>query len=134
MHGACGRRTVTVHLLMTPEAGAVPSQVMKQLGQRYVQYVNRTYRRYGTLWEGRFRSRLVGEKGYLLACHRYVDLNPVQAGIVDHPGAYRWSSYGCNAQGMANAVVRPYALYLCHLASLTRSSPSCPTPESTEKP
>ena len=67
---------------------------MKQLGQRYVQYVNRTCRRSGTLWEGRFRSCLVGEEDYFLACHRYVELNPMRAGMVDHPGAYRWSSYG----------------------------------------
>ena len=84
---------------------------MKRLGQRYVQYVNRTYRRSGTLWEGRFRSCLVGEEDYFLGCHRYIELNPVRAGMVEHPGEYRWSSYGHNAQGMANALIRPHALY-----------------------
>ena len=101
-----------VHLLMTPKNGEGPSQVMKQLGQRYVQYVNRTYQRSGTLWEGRFRSCLVGEEDYFLGCHRYVELNPVRAGMVEHPGAYRWSSYGHNAQGLGNAWIRPHTLYI----------------------
>ena len=63
-----------------------PSQVMKHLGQRYVQYVNRTYRRSGTLWEGRFRSCMIGEKGYFLICQRYIELNPMRADMVKHPG------------------------------------------------
>lgn len=70
-----------VHLLMTPKGGENPSRVMKQLGQRYVQYVNQIYRRSGTLWEGRFRSCLVGEAEYFFGCHRYIELNPVRAGI-----------------------------------------------------
>jgi putative transposase len=97
---------------MTPEAGDGPSHVMKYLGQRYVQYVNRTYRRSGTLWEGRFRSCLVGEEDYFLGCHRYIELNPVRAGMVEHPGAYRWSSYGHNAQGLGTSLIRPHALYV----------------------
>ena len=103
--------TTHVHLLMTPKKGEGASQVMKHLGQRYVQYVNRTYRRSGTLWEGRFRSCLVGEEEYLLGCQRYIELNPVRAGMVEHPGEYRWSSYRCNAQGSANALIRPHPLY-----------------------
>ncbi len=99
------------HLLLTPKSGEGPSQVMKQLGQRYVQYINRTYRRSGTLWEGRFRSCLVGEEDYLLGCHRYIELNPVRAGMVEHPGEYPWSSYGHNAQGEKNPRLRPHVLY-----------------------
>jgi putative transposase len=100
-----------VHLLMTPKTAEGPSQVMKHLCQRYVQYVNRTYRRSGTLWEGRFRSCLIGEEDYFLGCQRYIELNPVRADMVKHPGEYQWSSYGCNAQGSANALIRPHALY-----------------------
>ena len=59
--------------------------LMKRLGQRYVQYVNRTYRRSGTLWEGRFRSCIAQEDNYLLHCQRYIELNPVRAGMVEHP-------------------------------------------------
>ncbi|MDT0497003.1 hypothetical protein RM530_06435 [Algiphilus sp. W345] len=62
---------------------------MKALGQRYVQYVNRTYQRSGTLWEGRFRSCLTQEDAYLLTCQRYIELNPVRADRVSRPADYR---------------------------------------------
>ena len=77
-----------------------------------MQYVNRTYRRTGTLWEGRFRSCLTQEESYLLACQRYIELNPVRAGMVPHPAEYRWSSYRANAQGEANALLTPHPSYL----------------------
>ena len=101
-----------VHLLMTAKQADGVSRVMKRLGQRYVQYVNRTYGRSGTLWEGRFRSCLVGEKAYLLGCYRYIELNPVRAGTVARPADYRWSSYRCNAQGRGNPLVSAHRLYL----------------------
>jgi len=85
--------------------------LMKALGQRYVQYVNRTYRRSGTLWEGRFRSCLTQEESYLLACQRYIELNPVRAGMVEHPAEYRWSSYRSNAQGEPGSLLKPHSLY-----------------------
>jgi putative transposase len=77
-----------------------------------VQYVNRTYRRSGTLWEGRFRSCPIQEEAYLLACQRYIELNPVRAGLVEHPAEYRWSSYRANAQGETDALVKPHPLYV----------------------
>ena len=51
-----------VHLLLTPTNEDSASLMMKHLGQRYVQYINRTYRRSGTLWEGRFKSCLAQEE------------------------------------------------------------------------
>lgn len=84
---------------------------MKGLGQRYVQYVNRTYRRSGTLWEGRFRSCLMQEETYVLACYRYIEMNPVRAGMVEHPAEYRWSSYRANAQGEPSVLRWPHPLY-----------------------
>ena len=63
-----------VHLLLTPAKGGSTSFMMKHLGQRYVQYINRQYRRSGTLWEGRYRSCLVQSEGYVLACMRYIEL------------------------------------------------------------
>ena len=101
-----------VHLLVSSPSANGVGAMMKALGQRYVQYVNRTYRRSGTLWEGRFRSCLTQEENYLLACQRYIELNPVRAGMVEHPGEYRWSSYRANAQGEENALVQPHELYL----------------------
>jgi putative transposase len=100
-----------VHLLMTATTARSASDMMKALGQRYVQYVNRKYRRSGTLWEGRFRSCLIQDEGYLLACHRYIELNPVRAGMVEHPADYRWSSYRANAQGETDLLLCPHALY-----------------------
>lgn len=100
-----------VHLLLTSERADAGGALMKALGQRYVQYVNRVYRRSGTLWEGRFRSCLVQEEDYLLACQRYIELNPVRAGMVTHPAEYRWSSYRVNAHGEADRVLRPHPLY-----------------------
>ena len=82
-----------VHLLLTPEKENSAALLMKNLGQRYVQYINRTYRRSGTLWEGRFRSCLTQTEDYVLACYRYIELNPVRANMVNHPRAYPWSSY-----------------------------------------
>src|SRR4051794_27355734 len=66
-----------VHLLVTPATVRGPAHMMKTLGERYVQYVNRRYERTGSLWEGRYRSCLVQEDAYLLACQRYIELNPV---------------------------------------------------------
>jgi putative transposase len=76
--------TNPVHRLRTPLEGERPSQVMKHQGQRYAEYINRTYWRSGSLWEGRFRFCLVGEADYFLGCHRYIELNPVRAGTVQH--------------------------------------------------
>lgn len=101
-----------VHLLVTPEHADSVSLMMKHLGQRYVQYINRTYQRTGTLWEGRFRSCLAQDDGYVLACYRYIELNPVRAGMVGHPAEYPWSSYRVNGQGEACFLVRPHAQYL----------------------
>ncbi|MGV3743209.1 MAG: transposase [Burkholderiaceae bacterium] len=101
-----------VHLLLTPQHEDSASLLMKHLGQRYVQYVNRTYRRSGTLWEGRFRSCIAQSESYVLHCYRYIELNPVRAAMVAHPREYRWSSYACNAEGRFSPLVTPHALYL----------------------
>jgi putative transposase len=101
-----------VHLLLTPQQAEGASLLMKHLGQRYVQYVNRAYRRSGTLWEGRFRSCVAQQEDYVLACQRYIELNPVRAQIVTHPRHYRWSSYRTNAEGKASTFLTPHAQYL----------------------
>lgn len=101
-----------VHLLLTPLRKDGPSLLMKHLGQRYVQYVNRTYRRSGPLWEGRFRSSIVQEQGYLLRCYRHIELNPLRAGMVRQPRDYRWSSYPSNGEGSPSRLVKPHEEYL----------------------
>ncbi|MCQ4317991.1 transposase [Stutzerimonas zhaodongensis] len=100
-----------VHLLVTPLKPESASLMMKGLGQRFVQYINRTYDRSGTLWEGRFRSCLLQEEDYVLACYRYIEMNPVRAGMVEHPAEYRWSSYGANAHGLPSAIIEANPLY-----------------------
>jgi putative transposase len=100
-----------VHLLLTPEREDSAALMMKHLGQRYVQYVNRSYRRTGTLWEGRFRSCLTQSEDYVLACYRYIELNPVRAGLVVKPQDYRWSSYHANGLGRASALLAPHDEY-----------------------
>jgi putative transposase len=77
-----------------------------------VQYINKTYKRTGTLWDSRYKSSLVHAEDYLLSCQRYIELNPVRAGMVDDPAAYPWSSYRANGLGQPDALLTPHALYL----------------------
>ena len=70
------------HLLLSSDLPNGPSLLMKFLGQRYVQYVNRAYKRSGSLWEGRFRSSLVQTQHYVLGCYRYIEMNPVRANMM----------------------------------------------------
>lgn len=100
-----------VHLLLTPDSCAGPAKLMKQLGQHYVQYINRKYQRSGTLLEGRYKSCLIQTSQYLLECYRYIELNPVRAGMLHHPAEYMWSSYGQNAQGVFDPIIQPHACY-----------------------
>jgi putative transposase len=86
-----------VHLLVSPETKKGVSQLMQSLGRYYVGYINKTYQRSGTLWEGRYKSTLVDSDNYFLLVSRYIELNPVRAGMVDHPAEYPWSSYRGNA-------------------------------------
>lgn len=85
---------------------------MALLGKNYVSYVNKTYRRSGTLWEGRHKGSLIEGSRYLLACLRYIELNPVRARIVDEPGKYAWRSYRTNADGMYSEFVTPHSEYV----------------------
>jgi len=100
-----------VHLLLTPETPGAASTLMQSLGRRYVQYVNRFYRRSGTLWEGRFRASLVNADEYLLTCMRYIELNPVRAAMVGDPSSYTWSSHGHNGLGRINDLIGEHELY-----------------------
>ncbi|QEP42074.1 transposase [Ectothiorhodospiraceae bacterium BW-2] len=101
-----------VHLLCTPGSATALSAMMQAVGRRYVQYFNRSYKRSGTLWEGRFRSCLVQEERYLLQLYRYIELNPVRAGMVDDPANYSWSSYQGNGLGKTIAMLTPHSSYL----------------------
>ena len=100
-----------VHLLLTPEKAAGVPKLIIALGRRYVQYINKTYRRTGTLWDSRYKSSLIQVETYLLACMRYIELNPVRAGMVGDPADYRWSSYRTNGIGLSDPLVTPHTAY-----------------------
>lgn len=101
-----------VHLLVTPDEPGAVSRMMQAIGRRYVGAFNARYRRSGTLWEGRFKSALVDSARYLLTCYRYIELNPVRAGMVSAPGGYRWSSHARNALGAHEPRITPHRHYL----------------------
>jgi putative transposase len=96
-----------VHLLVTSAKPDGIAKMMQSIGRRYVQYINRSYRRTGSLWEGRFKSSLVQAEEYLLTCMRYIELNPVRANMVNDPAQYRWSSYRHNGLGQIDERVTP---------------------------
>jgi putative transposase len=99
-----------VHILVTPGTKYSISHLMQDIGRKYVRYVNRTYRRTGTLWEGRYKASLIDSEVYLLTCMRYIEMNPVRANMVTHPGDYGWSSYRRNASG-ESAWVESHPIY-----------------------
>ena len=100
-----------VHLLVTPGNKQGVSRMMQAQGRKYVQYFNFTYGRSGTLWEGRYKSTLVDAEHYLLTVYRYIELNPVRAGMVAHASEYPWSSYQSNALGKPIQLLTPHVLY-----------------------
>lgn len=101
-----------VHLLVTPYSPMGISHFMQSIGRRYVLYVNNTYQRSGTLWEGRYRACLVDQERYVLVCYRYIELNPVRAGMVKYPTDYPWSSYRHHAYGQSDGLITDHDVYL----------------------
>ena len=101
-----------VHLLLTPKTQTGVSQLMQALGRVYVLYINKTYQRTGTLWEGRFKSTLVDSDLYFLRVSRYIELNPVRANMRDDPGQYPWSSYQMTALGKTIELITPHRMYV----------------------
>ena len=101
-----------VHLLVTPRIKSGVSEMMQSLGRRYVQYYNYSYKRSGTLWEGRYKSCVVQQEDYLLQYYRYIEMNPVRANMVQNPADYRWSSYRINAEGIDSKWCTPHEQYL----------------------
>jgi len=101
-----------VHLVVTPQVENALSATMKSVEETYVRYFNRRYERTGGLFDGRYRSLVIDSDRYFLTCMRYVELNPLRAGIVSRPEEYRWSSYRFHALGEGNDLIVPHHLYL----------------------
>jgi putative transposase len=101
-----------VHMLVTPIGDGDISRMMQSLGRKYVRYFNAMYQRTGTLWEGRFKSSVVDSERYLLTVYRYIELNPVRAGMVLHASEYSWSSFQYNGAGREVQLITPHQEYL----------------------
>lgn len=99
------------HLLVTPATGQSLPLLMQAMGRSYVQTLNKRYNRTGPLWQGRYKACLVQDDRYLLTCHKYIEFNPVRAGLVPAPGDYPYSSFACNATGKANALITTHPVY-----------------------
>jgi len=100
-----------VHLLLTSSRAGGIAGLMGALGARYARYVDACHHRHGTPWEDRVEAFPVYVGRYLLCCMRYIELNPVRAGVVAWPGQYRWSSFRANALGQEDALLTPHAHY-----------------------
>jgi len=107
-----------IHLLVTCREPGGISRFMQVLNRRYSRYFNRAHGRTGTLYEGRFRSCLIETERYFLAVMRYIELNPVRAGMVALPGDYPWSSHRANASGIPGGLLTPHPIYLGLAAAL----------------
>lgn len=101
-----------IHLLVTVRELNAQSWMMKAISQYTAQRLHRLRGETGTMWDGRYKAARVEAEDYLLLCQRYIELNPVRAAMVQYPGHYRWSSYGCNAEGRRNSVITPHDVYL----------------------
>lgn len=100
-----------VHLLVTPKNRTELARFMQSVANRYVRYFNAKYHRTGTIWEGRFKSCLVDSDRYLFALYRYIEMNPIRAGIVQSTTDYPWSSYHYHALGKPDKLVTEHILY-----------------------
>jgi putative transposase len=100
-----------VHLLVTPAVEGGVSKMMQYLGRHYVQYINKTYRRTGTLWERRYCASVVESEAYLLTLYRYIELNPVRRGMVQAPEQYPWSSAKDHLAGMQSRLILDHESY-----------------------
>lgn len=100
-----------LHLLATPPTAEALSRMMQSLGRRYVGWFNARHQRSGTLWEGRFRAGLVEGERHLLACMRYIELNPVRAGLCAEPAQWPWSSAAHHLGLVRSPVVTEHEMY-----------------------
>lgn len=110
IHAYC-LMTNHAHMLVTPPSAVACSLMMRDLLRCYAAYFNRRYSRTGSLWERPFRSCLVESSAYVLNCYRYIELNPVRAGMVTNAGAHPWSSYRGNAGESVDPLLTPHVEY-----------------------
>ena len=100
-----------VHLLVTPDTAQSLAMCMRHVNWRFSLHSNEVRSRTGALWEGRYKACVIDADDYFMACSRYIEMNPVRAGLAADPAAYRWSSYKANAEAKADALITPHPLY-----------------------
>jgi len=100
-----------IHILATPEDSEGLARMMQWVGRHYVPYFNRKYGRVGTLWQGRFKAAVIDAASYFITCCRYIEQNPVRAGIVVDPIDYPWSSYAHHIGAKPNPLITDHPLY-----------------------
>jgi len=100
-----------LHLLASPSDTQGLARMMQWVGRFYVPYFNRKYERTGTLWQGRFKTSVIESEQYFMLCSRYIEMNPVRAGIAAHPGGYMWSSYAHHVGDKSDPLIVGHPLY-----------------------
>jgi putative transposase len=100
-----------VHLLVTPQSRASLGKAMHWTGSVFAQQINVRYGRTGSRFEGRYKARFIQDETHFLTCMRYIEENPLRAGMVGAPGDYRWSSFRANALGVNDGLVTTHSIY-----------------------
>ena len=100
-----------VHLLLTPARADSIAALLRDLGTHYARHLGEAHGHTQSVWDEHPQIRPVFPRRYLLGCMRYIEMNPVRAGLATDPRDYRWSSYGANALGVADSLITPHAFY-----------------------
>jgi putative transposase len=102
---------VHAYALMANHVHVLVTSAKPEGGTELIRAVRERHWRRDAIWNEGLETRLVYARRYLLACMRYIELNPVRAGIVQQAAEYRWSSYRANALGYVDPIVKPHPLY-----------------------
>ena len=100
-----------IHLLASPADQTGMARMMQWIGRFYVPYFNHKYGRVGTLWQGRYKAAVIDSEHYFLLCARYIELNPVRAGLVTQAEDYRWSSFRHHVGIEPDSLIAEHALF-----------------------
>lgn len=100
-----------LHFLASPSEPTGLARMMQWIGRQYVPYFNRKYVRIGTLWQGRYKATVIDSERYFMTCMRYIELNPVRAGIAAAPAEYPWSSCAHHVGAKPDSLISDHPLY-----------------------
>ena len=100
------------HLQATPRHALTLSRTMQRVHSNYARYYNKKHQRTGTIWGQRARTVLIEDERQWLTCLRYIEQNPVRAGLVSRPQDYAWSSHRAHAFGEPSSWLTPHPVYL----------------------